>query len=140
MRVTICSSISFIDEINKTAEKLRSQGHEVQVPKSAEFVYQTKEWWDTLWKQKPDEFVRLRSQRVVDHFDKVRWADAILVTNFEKNDTPGYIGANTLMEMGLAFYLGKPIYLLHPIPEYAAKEEIVSINPIVINEDLTRVV
>ena len=71
------------------------------------------------------------------HFEKVAWADAILVSNHDKNGVPGYIEANTLLEMGLAFHLGKPIYLLNGIPEMAYKEEILGMTPIVINGNLS---
>ena len=39
-------------------------------------------------------------------------ARAILVCNYEKNNKPGYIGVNTLMEMTVAYISGVPTYLL----------------------------
>ena len=45
-----------------------------------------------------------KEQAMRNHFDKVMWADAILVLNHDKNNVSGYIGANTLLEMGLAFH------------------------------------
>ena len=74
--------------------------------------------------------------RIRSHFEKIEWANAILVTNYEKNNIANYIGPNTLMEMGLAFYLKKPIYLLNPIPDCPWKEEILGVEPVVINGDL----
>ncbi len=62
-----------------------------------------------------------------------------MVCNYPKNDIDGYIGANTLIEMGLAFYLEKPIYLLNPIPEISYKEEILGMKPIVLNGDLEKI-
>ncbi len=70
------------------------------------------------------------------HFDKVAWADAILVLNHDKNGVPHYIGANTLLEMGLAFHHGKKILLLNPIPAMSYTEEILGMKPTVINGDL----
>src|SRR3990167_4062096 len=67
-------------------------------------------------------------------------ADAILVCNYDKNGIAGYVGANTLLEMGLAFHLRKPIYLLNAIPEVSYKEEILGMQPIVIDGDLERIV
>jgi len=73
------------------------------------------------------------------HFDKVAWSDAILVLNYDKNGIKNYVGANTLMEMGLALYLNKKIYLLNPIPEISYKEEILGMKPIIINGDLKKI-
>lgn len=73
------------------------------------------------------------------HFEKIVWGDAILVLNYAKNNIDGYIGANTLIEMGLALHLDKPIYLLNPIPEISYKEEILGMQPIVIEGDLSKI-
>lgn len=73
------------------------------------------------------------------HFDKVVWADVILVCNYDKSGIVAYIGPNTLLEMGLAFHLQKPIYLLNPIPEVSYKEEILGMQPTVIDGDLKKI-
>ena len=70
------------------------------------------------------------------HFEKVAWAEAVLILNYDKNNIKNYIGPNTLIEMALALYLGKKIFLLNPIPEMNYKEEILGVMPIVINGDL----
>ena len=41
------------------------------------------------------------------------------------------------MEMGVAFYLHKKIFLLNPIPEISYREEILGMKPIIINGDLS---
>jgi len=74
-----------------------------------------------------------------DHFDKVEWADAVLILNYSKRDIENYIGANTFLEMGLAFHLKKTIYLLNKVPEISYKEEILGMRPIVIDNDLTKI-
>lgn len=66
-------------------------------------------------------------------------ADAILVLNYEKHGVQNYIGGNVLMEMALAFYLKKPIYILNEIPEQSNfLEEIIGLNPIVLRGDLKK--
>lgn len=60
------------------------------------------------------------------------------MTNYDKNDIPGYIGGNTLMEMGVAFFLRKPIYLLKHVPMLPYREEVIGMKPIVIEHDLSR--
>jgi len=50
------------------------------------------------------------------YYEEIKSANAILVVNKEKKDIPGYIGANTLIEMSFAYVSGKMILLLHEIP------------------------
>ncbi len=147
MKITICGSIAFYNEMLKTKEELGKIGHEVKLPPSqledgngnpisALQYYKIRktslsnEGW--VWDRK--EWAMKK------HFDKVAWSDAILVLNYAKNNIEGYIGANTLMEMGLAFYLNKKIYLLNPIPETSYKEEILGVKPVLLGGDLTKIV
>jgi len=44
------------------------------------------------------------------------------------------------MEMGLAFFFKKKIYLLNDVPELSYKEEILGLKPVVINGDLSKIV
>jgi hypothetical protein len=37
------------------------------------------------------------------------------------------------MEMGLAFYLRKKIYLLNPVPDTPWKEEVLGMEPVVVS-------
>jgi hypothetical protein len=61
-----------------------------------------------------------------------------LILNYEKNGVANYIGGNTLMEMGLACWLNKPIYLMNPVPaDLSYSEEIRGMRPIVIDSDLS---
>lgn len=65
------------------------------------------------------------------HFKEIEKADAILVANYEKGKIKGYIGGNTLMEITLAFYLKKPIFILNNISKDSLIwEEIYGVNPI----------
>ena len=88
-------------------------------------VNDPKHW---IWKQH-DSAIRA-------HFQKVAWADAVLITNYNKNGVAHYVGPNTLMEMGLAFHLEKLIFLLHAVPEISYKEELLGMKPIVLAGDL----
>lgn len=74
------------------------------------------------------------------NFEKIAQSDAILVINNIKNGIEGYIGANVLMEIGLAFYLKKNIYIWNPIEEDASyKEELLAFNVVYINNDLDKI-
>lgn len=142
MKITICGSTAFIDAMETVAKQLQSLGHEVKFPPVSVVdengnQTHTRDYY-ALKKTLPkdESFWRNHTQRIKDHFKKVEWCEAILVTNYHKNGIAYYIGPNTLMEMGLAFHLGKKIFLLYPIPEIHYKEEILGLRPIIINNDL----
>lgn len=147
MKITICGSIAFYEEMVKTEQELKKLGHEVKLPpheiknEQGEMI-PIKEYY-RLRKESGaghDSWIWDRKKEVIlAHFDKEVWADAILVLNEEKNGVKGYIGANTLIEMGLALFLNKPIYMMHDIPEISYKEEILGMKPIVINGDLNKI-
>lgn len=147
MKITICGSIAFTDEALSIKERLEKSGHEVRIwplelkdgngqliPATEYYkirrVAADDEKW--VWDRKEEAMKR--------HFDKVVWSDAILVLNYDKNNIAGYVGANTLMEMGLALHLDKKIYLLNSIPEISYKEEILGMKPAVINGDLNKII
>ncbi len=146
MKITICGSIAFYDKMLDVKKKLEQLGHQVKLPlieikdgngkmvPIKEYYFQRKtETDDTswIWNRKEEAMRR--------HFQKVELSDAVLILNYDKSNIPNYIGANTLLEMGLAFHLRKPIFLLNDIPEINYKEEILGMKPIVINHDLKKI-
>jgi len=147
MKITICGSIAFIDEMQDAKTTLEALGHEVKLPPSvipgehgnamsAKDYYAIRKATDTT-----DGWIWDRKETAMrNHFNKVIWADAILVLNHEKNNIPHYIGANTFLEMGLAFHHQKKIFLFNPIPEIGSKEEILSMRPRIVNSDLSLIV
>jgi hypothetical protein len=143
MKITICGSIAFYEKMCKTKKELENKGHEVDIPPcelrdDSGRIISVQEYYKIRKAEKVDEsWVWERKKwAILKHFEKVKWADTILVLNYEKNSMEGYIGANTLIEMGLALYLNKPIYLLNKIPEIAYKEEILGMKPVVIDGNL----
>ncbi len=48
-------------------------------------------------------------------FDEIAASEGVLFLNYNKKGIPGYIGASVLMEIGIAYYLGKKIFLINPI-------------------------
>jgi len=147
MKITVCGSIAFYPEMLSIKKDLELVGHEVVLPPteikdesgnliSVEKYYEIRktagedvQWvWDRKY------------QLIKDYFEKEKGADAILVLNHDKNDIVGYVGGNTLMEMGVAFFLDKKIFLLNSIPDMSYKEEILAMRPIVINGDLSKII
>ncbi|MFC1801401.1 hypothetical protein ACFLZB_02975 [Nanoarchaeota archaeon] len=146
MKITLCGSMVFFDGMLECKRLLEEQGHEVRMPpthveddhgnkvpvkeyhKIRHESDASKTW---VWEEK--------EKAMRDHFDKVSWADSILVLNYDKKSVSGYVGANTLIEMGLALHLGKKIFLLKEIPELSYKEEILGMKPEIIDGDLKKI-
>lgn len=146
MKITLCGSIAFIDEMDAVRKRLEEMGHEVKLPpleiadESGKMI-PVKEYY-AMRKTAADDYEwvwKKKAEAMHWHFDKVAWSDAILVLNEDKNGIASYIGANTLLEMGLAFHLNKAIYLLKSIPEVSYKEEILGMWPIVLDGDFSRI-
>lgn len=77
---------------------------------------------------------------IIGYFEEIRRGDAVLITNCAKSGIPSYIGGNAFLEMGFAHVLGKPIFLLNPIPDNPLmRQEIEAMQPIVLNGALGRI-
>lgn len=146
MKITICGSIAFFDEMLEVKKELEKMGHLVDLPPievkdEAGKLIPVKEYYRIrketsentgwIWERK--------KEAILAHFKKIEWSDVILVLNIEKNKIVGYVGANTLIEMGLALFLKKPIFLLNEIPEIPSKEEILGMQPILLGGDLSKI-
>ncbi len=146
MNITICGSIAFYDEMLVIKEKLEQLGHQVKLPPFAVKdesgnMIPVKEYYAKR-KAEADEnswIWNVKGQAMRLHFQKVKWSEAVLILNYGKNNIPNYIGANTFLEMGLAFHLHKKLFLLNDIPEINYKEEILGMKPIIIKQDLTKI-
>ena len=109
-------------------------GHVVLMPIKAEGV----DYWS---EDNSGRVVAKGKLRLIDeHMDKIEKSDAILVVNITKGDIKNYIGANTFLEIGFAHYRGRKIYSLNPLPDQPyIKDEIETINPVVLSGDLTQI-
>lgn len=80
-----------------------------------------------------------KRQYIDEHFAKIDASDAVLVINEAKNGVDGYIGGNTLLEIGRAYAQGLEIFLLHPVPEVSYSDEIRSMQPVILDGDLANI-
>ncbi|HSW37772.1 MAG TPA: hypothetical protein VLG37_05410 [Candidatus Saccharimonadales bacterium] len=133
MTITICSSANFYKQAIELKEQLESLGYKVIVPATA-LRMEAADDYDVghykTWFGDAGDYHK-KTALMSGHFDEVAKGDAILVLNHEKHGKPNYIGGNVLMEMALAFYLNKPIFILNDMPsESAFLEEIIGMNPI----------
>ena len=84
-----------------------------------------------------DEIWTVKENAILDHFEKLEWADRVFIANYEKRGIEGYIGGNTLIEMGVAFYLKKKICVLNQVSsKLQYRPEIYAMKPEFLNGDL----
>ncbi len=153
MKITICGSIGFYKKMESARDELVKLGHEVKIPELAlevpkEFGGGKKVYFGKYIEENGgiDAFPaghkiwNLKESAIRDHYEKIEWADSILVINNEKRGIKGYIGGNTLIEIGVAFYLKKPIYILNPVSsELSYKQEIMGMEAVFLNGNLTKI-
>lgn len=139
--ITICSSVNFYKQAVECQPILEKFGYKVIIPATAERMKLSGDYDVThykTWFSNSDDYHK-KTALMKGHFDEVSRSDAILVLNYEKHGAHNYIGGNVLMEMALAFYLDKPIFILNEIPEKSAfLEEIIGLNPIVLHGSLDK--
>ncbi len=139
--VVICSSASFYKQVIEVRDILKKKGLKVLAPltagkmeKSGDFRVETYK----TWHKNVDDYSR-KAFLTMHHFNKIKKGDCTLVLNYKKNGKSGYIGGAVLAEMAVAFFLGKPIYILNPIDEDVGyKEEILGMKPMVLEGDLSK--
>jgi hypothetical protein len=134
--ITICSSASFYRQAVDVQAQLQKLDYRVIIPATAEKMKHSGDFnvqhYKTWFGNKNDYHKKTALMR--GHFDEVKKGDAILVLNYEKHDIKNYIGGNALMEMALAFFLHKPIFILNEIPENSNfLEEIIGLNPVLLH-------
>ena len=136
--ITICSSVAFYKQAVEIQDQLRKLGIEVIVPKTATRMKDSGDFdvshYKTRFADANDYHKKAEIMRA--HFEEVEKGDAILVLNYEKHGVDNYIGGNVLMEMAIAFWLKKPIFIMNEMPEESAfEEEIRGMEPILLHGD-----
>lgn len=137
MIIAVCGSLTHYKDLRAAQFTLEKLGHTTFVPKSLDMIEQQG------YKKPVTVEERLAAEAkynfISEHFKKIKRSDTILVVNMEKNGIAGYIGGNTFLEMGVAFYLKKKIYLFHPIPKLSHELELASMHPIILHGDLSHI-
>lgn len=137
MKITVGGSMTFAKEQIEIKKKLEQLGHEVLITDDIELFAN-----DNQIKHNFEEELKLCLEYDIirSFFNKIAESDAYLICNYEKNGIKGYIGASVLMEIGLAYYLKKKIFLSSEVDKnqkYAL--ELAVINPVVIGDDLSKI-
>lgn len=153
MKITICGSIGFYPEMEAARDQLLACGHEVKIPElalevPAQYGGGRKVYFGQFIEQNGGvdafpaghEIWSLKEGAIRDHYAKIDWCDGVLVVNPEKRGVAGYVGGNTLIEIGVAFYGGKRIFILNDVsPTLTYKQEILGMKPLVLHGNLSLV-
>ena len=136
MKIVICGSMTFSKEMVEIGKELEKNGHEIVLPKHSEKYAKSgvsdRESGESVKNKIEQDLIR-------DYFEKIKNNDAVLIVNYNKNRIENYVGGNSFLEMGFAYALNKKIYLLNSIPEISYKDEIVAMQPIVLNRKIEEI-
>lgn len=128
MKILIHASLDFKEEMLKAKEYIeRNSIHQVVLPELTRYQHIRDVDGDDA------TFTKIKNRLTKENFMNVEECDILLIINPTHRGVVNYVGGNSFMEMVIAFYLNKPIYLLNAIPEgMAYTEEIKSLYPQVI--------
>lgn len=116
-KITVCGSMQFAEQMKKLGNYLEGIGWIVLLPEISESS-------STYTSLPEEEKLQQKKEFITNHFGRIRQSDAILVANYQKNDTEGYIGTNTLMEIAVAHALGKDVFILNDLSPQPCEEEV----------------
>lgn len=135
----IIGSMTFSKEMLQTKKELEELGYEADIPFDVEHHVNDEGAIDDL--EKNLQYC-VENDVIWKGLEQVANADAVLVLNLPKNGISGYIGTSAFMEMGVAHWLRKKIFLLHDVPdhnEYRWAHEAKIMHTKILNGDLTKI-
>ena len=135
----ICGSMTFVNEMVKAKEELEDLGHKIFLPCDTDECMKNPNLIDDL----NADYKHLTENNILKKcFKLVADSNAILLLNYPKNGTDGYIGTSSLMELGIAYHLGKKLFLLHDIPDpndARWAHEVRVMRPIILKGDISKI-
>lgn len=140
--ITICSSASLYKQVVEIEKELKQLGFKVILPMTARRMKKSGDYdlkKVKTWFNDSSDYYK-KTKLMTGHLKEVKKGDITLVTNLEKHGVLGYIGGNVLMEMAIALFLKKKIYLLHqPDKNSPFLEEILGMQPVILDGDLSKI-
>ena len=128
----ICSKV-FYDKLPYFETELTKRGHQIFLPNCHDCPETEAKYRNT------PEHANWKASMIRHSEEVIKNMDAVLVLNYDKNNTPNYIGGATFLEIYDAFRLGKRIFFVNDLPEGMLKDELIGFNGLVINGDLTKI-
>ena len=132
MKILICCSKHFYKDIKSIAEILESVGHEISYPNSYDDPF-AEERFKAMSAEEHSEWKSVMMRRDEPNIEP---QDAILVLNFEKKGIPNYVGGATFLEIYTAWKMNKKIFFHNDLPNCSFTDELLAMNPMVINGEL----
>jgi len=123
-------------EMLKTKKDLEKIGHFVIVPRHTE-EYAELNTSDHMHNESVKN--KINNDLIRHYYNEIKDGDAVLIINETLKDIPNYIGGNSFLEMAFAHVLNKKIFLLNPIPEMSYSDEMIAMQPIIIEGDLKKI-
>lgn len=136
MKIFLVGSKYNFEKIPPIREALENKGYSITVPTGFTDPFKELE----MKKLDGESYIKFKTQKLIEQGELVAANDAILVLNFDKNEQSNYIGGATFLEVFKAWELGKKIFFYNPLPEGILHDELVGMNPVVINGDLSLVI
>lgn len=136
MKIVVCGSMSSAVQMVDAEKELLQNHHEVILPKF------TKEFAEKVFAEETSHEStknKIEHDLIRGYFEKIKNADAVLVVNIDKKGIRHYIGGNAFLEMGFAHCLNKKIFLLNDIPKMIYTDELLAMQPVILNGDLSKI-
>lgn len=134
MRIGIVGSLEFIDKFKQFSKELEERGHTPFTSKYLDqFIGRSAKEVEELKEDFEEDYLQ-------EFWETIQGGDALLVLNYDKRGIEGYIGGSTLIEMSFAHILDMKIFLINPVPEIQYYyDEILSMKPVVLNGDISKI-
>jgi hypothetical protein len=137
MKILIWWSMTFANKMIEIKKNLEKQWHTINLSPGINFFLE-----NSNAKMDFEQELQFCKETWImkNFFDEIRESEWVLFLNYDKKWISGYVWASVLMEIWIAYFLDKKIYLLNPIDKsqsYAL--EIFLTNPIILNWDLNQI-
>lgn len=134
MKILLICSKAFYDKLAFYKEELEKKGHEIYMPNCHDAP-------ETEAKYRGTELHKVFKAKMFRQSEEtIKNMDAVLVLNFNKNGQENYIGGATFLEIYDAFRMNKKIYFINDIPNNMLKDELIGFDPLIINNDLSKII
>lgn len=123
-------------EMLEAKKELQELGHDAIVP---DFTEEYAQMNTDVEAHAESAKNKVRHGLIKGYFGEIQSGDAVLIINKTRRGINNYIGGNSFLEMGFAHVLNKKIFLFNPIPNMIYKDELMAMEPTVLNGDLTKI-
>lgn len=130
----LCSK-HFYHKIPEIKKYLEKKGHQLKMPNSYDNPLKENEMKSLSQK----DHIKWKGNMMRTDEKNISPQDAVLVLNLEKKGIQNYIGGATFLEIYMAWNMNKKIFLYNPPPNCSFTDELIGINPIILNQDLTKI-